>query len=346
MNLSIIIPVYNAEKTIRRLVESVIKTTNPRIEYEIILINDGSLDSSLECCLALKEEYSNIHVISQENAGPSAARNRGIEVAKGKHLLFLDSDDYISDNSLNILSSHFNKDLVIFGVYDEIWDGENLISVTNYEPKEKEYSSAIDLLKDFHYLLENNLLYSQCTKMYKNEIIKNNNLKFNESLSMGEDVSFNLEYFQYINDAKIINESLYHYTHLLSSNSICSNYYPGYFENVCFINQKKLQLLSNWEVLDETNKNSLESFFIGKISSAMQNEMSNKCSIIQKYKNVKKIILSDEAKKAVIVGTPKKALHKLLSVCIKMRSPMLAVCLYKGVSIIKMHIMPIIYRGR
>ena len=95
--LSIIVPVYNAEKWLRRCVDSLLNQDLPREDYEIILVDDGSTDGSLKIC----DEYLAAHpglvrVIHQPNSGVSMARNTGIELAKGEYLSFVDSDDYIT----------------------------------------------------------------------------------------------------------------------------------------------------------------------------------------------------------------------------------------------------------
>lgn len=100
MKLSIIIPMYNAASSIEKCLESTQKQDLDKSDYEVVVINDGSKDESLAVTEAVIVRYNNIHVYSQENGGLSAARNAGIERAKGNYILFLDSDDWIADNYL------------------------------------------------------------------------------------------------------------------------------------------------------------------------------------------------------------------------------------------------------
>ncbi len=98
---SFIIPVYNAAATLKRCLDSILARTTP--DYEIILINDSSTDSSLEICEEYAAKYPQVSVYTYPNAGAGAARNRGLEKAQGKYILFCDSDDWYNSKELNKL---------------------------------------------------------------------------------------------------------------------------------------------------------------------------------------------------------------------------------------------------
>lgn len=116
MDLSIIIPMYNAEKYISRCLSSLLDQVIQYEHYEIIIINDGSVDNSLEVAENFSQKYSFIRVYSTKNLGSSSARNLGIKLAKGNFIHFMDSDDYITSNSLNtLLNIAKNNNLDILG---------------------------------------------------------------------------------------------------------------------------------------------------------------------------------------------------------------------------------------
>ena len=98
MRLSIIIPAYNVDQYLDRCIESCESQDIHQNDYEIIIVNDGSCDKSLNIANALANKYSNVNVISQENQGLSIARNTGMTLAKGNYIWFVDSDDYIVKN--------------------------------------------------------------------------------------------------------------------------------------------------------------------------------------------------------------------------------------------------------
>lgn len=114
IKLSLIIPVYNVEKYLERCLESCVRQDLPLDEYEIIIINDGTKDNSLSIAERFKTEYNNITIYSQENKGLSAARNKGLSLAKGEYVWFIDSDDWIEENCIAEVVNHcYTKELDI-----------------------------------------------------------------------------------------------------------------------------------------------------------------------------------------------------------------------------------------
>lgn len=120
---SVIIPVYNVAPYIAKTLDSVLRQGLEASEYEVIMVNDGSEDSSADICREYCERFPNFKLVNQENAGVSAARNRGIDAAQGEYVVFLDADDYLLDNGLQLASCQFrNRDDVdvihYFSSYD------------------------------------------------------------------------------------------------------------------------------------------------------------------------------------------------------------------------------------
>ena len=105
--ISVIIPIYNAEKYIRIAIQSILKQNF--LDFEIICIDDGSIDNSLNICKEEARYDDRIIVLEQKNQGVSSARNKAIKTAKGKYIIFLDSDDYYADNSLNTMYNDYRR---------------------------------------------------------------------------------------------------------------------------------------------------------------------------------------------------------------------------------------------
>ena len=107
--VSVIIPIYNAEKFLSLCLESIINQTYKNLE--IVLVNDGSLDNSIEICRQYAERDNRIKIIDDKNRGVSYARNKGIEKATGQYILFIDSDDIVKKNYIDILVKKINKNI-------------------------------------------------------------------------------------------------------------------------------------------------------------------------------------------------------------------------------------------
>ncbi len=122
MKLSLIIPVYNVEKYVAKCIESCINQNISSSDYEIIIINDGSTDNSLEIVNTIAEKHNNITVFSQKNEGLSLVRNKGVELAQGEYVWFIDSDDWIETNCLDSIIKKLNEVDILAIEYNETYD--------------------------------------------------------------------------------------------------------------------------------------------------------------------------------------------------------------------------------
>ena len=137
LRISIIIPVYNAENYLKNCLESVLRQGLAQNEYEVILVDDGSTDNSLEICEEYSRHYSQIRFVSQENAGVAIARNRGIEEAKGEFIGFLDADDYLLDNGLKLACYPYveqgNIDVIHYYSSYDFWPKSSIDNIKDFE---------------------------------------------------------------------------------------------------------------------------------------------------------------------------------------------------------------------
>lgn len=197
--ISIIIPVYNASKYFERLLQSLEKQTYKN--YEVIFINDGSTDNSLEILKANKK--NNFVIIDQSNQGVSAARNKGLDIATGYYITFIDSDDYVDEKYLEALITNLeknNSDLCVMG-YNKIYNNvkKEIVKLDNDTIK-------IDNLKKQMEFLNNKNGSGICGKIYKRKFVG----RF-KKISIGEDALFNLEYVKNTEKVTFINECYYNY---------------------------------------------------------------------------------------------------------------------------------------
>lgn len=177
--LSFIVPMYNVAKFLPDCLDSLICQNANKSEYEIVLIDDGSTDNTVEIAREYAEKYENIKLIQKENGGVSSARNRGIEESSGEYIWFIDSDDFIKANCLGRLIKSIKEILPEFIVvnYDKVSED------ANFTPKEEEslmgriFSGKADSA-------------TVCMTIIKSDIIKNNNIRFKNGLKYGEDTLF------------------------------------------------------------------------------------------------------------------------------------------------------------
>lgn len=199
--ISIIIPFLNSEKTLNRCIESILNQTINN--YEIILIDNNSTDSSKNIALTYSKKYKFIHCYNIKDRNVSLARNKGLSEAKGNIICFIDSDDIINKNYLKIMYDNFkNNDLVICN-----------FTSNKYMLNDKiKYIKEIDKNDAFNLILKNkNIRGYVWNKLFKKDIIKNNNIIFNKNLKIGEDIEFVFNYLKFSKNIVFINSNLYYY---------------------------------------------------------------------------------------------------------------------------------------
>lgn len=222
--ISIIIPVYNAEKYLEKCIDSIIKQTYSSLE--IILINDGSKDRSLDICYKYANDDKRIVVIDKKNEGVSIARNKGIEIATGKWISFIDADDWIElDMYENMIRKSKNSelDIVICNCY--INKGENEDKNDFLSNKDRIYNKDEITIFQQKFLCKGIKEYKPYVwgigapwcKLYRSKLLKENNIRFIPGLTRNEDGLFNLYALEYARKLLYIPQCLYHYRVLSDS---------------------------------------------------------------------------------------------------------------------------------
>ncbi len=207
LKLSIIIPAFNVSQYIVKCLNSLTNQDILPSLYEIIVIDDGSTDDTLNILCDLKERISNLIVINQYNSGQSEARNRGLDLAKGKYIMFIDSDDYITENCLNrllTLASDNNLDALQFNYYYVPGSNQNPIALTNFKG-----------LYYFVYNGENYLkchcgIWSSCLYIYKSTLFVTKKHRFLKGIT-SEDIELLPRLFFSCQRIMAIKDTLYFY---------------------------------------------------------------------------------------------------------------------------------------
>ena len=206
--VSIIVPVYNAENTLSRCVDSILH--QEYTDFELLLVDDGSLDSSGAICDRYASLDSRVHVIHKENSGVSDSRNMALDHARGTYLQFLDSDDWITPNATDLLvqtAEYYHCDMVISDFYRVI--GERVSHKGDIEDdcvltQEEFATHMMENPADFYY----GVLWN---KLFRRDIVEKYHLRMNPDISWCEDFMFNLEYIRHADVFYALQVPIYYY---------------------------------------------------------------------------------------------------------------------------------------
>ncbi len=280
--ISYIVPVYNAEKYLSQCIESILSQKSTDIE--LILVDDGSTDGSLQICNEYKAKDSRVVVIHKENGGVSSARNKGLEAAHGKYIRFIDSDDKIGENDEIALVKNNTSDWIIGGA---LVLNENETVVRKLSFYDVGVYKPCMLLYKMDCSTKKLILHYVWNHFYKREIIEIGKLRFDEAISLGEDFLFNISYFNMCCSIQCI------------STNICCYYKRG---NACLTGVFKKDELSRRRKMD----NALLSLYGNN-------------GLLEKKKNILNLMLGEIAFVSLLkvrLPLPKKTYReRLLFIC-------------------------------
>lgn len=250
IDVSFIIPAYNAEQYIEECLESI--CLQDGIEKEIIVIDDGSKDNTLNILDECQKKYDNIQVVKQEHRGASVARNTGIELAKGRWICFVDSDDYLAGDCIrDIIKQCTGNEDVIFAEYSKVKDGEvssYIYSEQNEEFEEKNFEVFQRATLNKNYNPLNLQVVTPWTKLYKGDFLKESNVRFTPGVRKSQDLLFNFEVYQKAVKGKYIHKQMYAYRY--NKESLCNKYLPGVIEDYLKQAEKIKGLLNSYGKFD------------------------------------------------------------------------------------------------
>lgn len=208
--LSVIIPVYNAEKFLHKSIESVICQTFQ--DWELILVNDGSKDGSLAVCQEYAKNEPRIKLIDKQNEGAGPARNAGLEIAQGKYVTFIDADDWMDADAYQTLVDEMEKtdaDSLVFGMKTHVVDkNDEIIEIKEDSVLPMQIAEKCEFREKWASTYTKINMDSTCNKIYKNAIIKENGLQF-PPLRRMQDGVFNMYYYDCVNRFFTINKNFY-----------------------------------------------------------------------------------------------------------------------------------------
>ena len=200
--VSVILPFYNAEQTLRNSLDSLRRQLYK--DFELILVDDGSTDNSLSIAKSFVQENDlTIQLIHQENKGVSAARNTGIDAARGEYLAFLDADDTLAPEALQTAISNLSPNVDIIG-----WDWTLQFASNGRYMRQADYRTPLEALKN---LLGGTMRWNLWLFLIKKELLTTNRIRFIEGANIGEDMMLVIKAFTAANEVRQIHASLYYY---------------------------------------------------------------------------------------------------------------------------------------
>lgn len=323
MQLSIIIPAYNCADTLENAVASAVFYD----ETEIIIVDDGSTDETAEVISKLNKKYGCIKSFRQKNSGPAKARNTGIDIAEGRYIMFIDSDDKFEQGAIQkVISVLEDKtDMLIFGFRQNFCG----------RAEDKIYSLDSPFTIDEYY--SNNLLNQVWNKVYRRDFLNRNNIRFKD-YRYGEDRIFNADVLTCKPHILTIPDVLYNYN-IDKSVSLISGYIPEKFDSCKIIHSYFSRLCEN-----ESASNYM---FLKNVLSCMTVLFAHNCKLSEKEK-MQKIseIITDSTVIEVMRKKQDSAANELIRLIIKTRNTPLNYLFSLCVSLCQKHLLPLFLKFR
>lgn len=221
--VSVIVPVYNAEKYILRCAKSI--QDQSINDIEIILVDDGTSDESGRICDGLACVDNRVTVIHQKNEGASFSRNQGVKIASGNYIIFVDSDDYIDSQLVESMMAN-ESDLTMCGIKKVTESGDVLSEIRYgdiYYPKNQ---------IDYKMLASCGEIYSPYCKLFRRSIIESNRIEFPRNYSWGEDGMFVADYIRYVTNIRYISYVGYYYVRYSNENTLSTSVRPDVIDMI------------------------------------------------------------------------------------------------------------------
>jgi glycosyltransferase involved in cell wall biosynthesis len=290
--LSIIIPVYDSEKSIGAIIEKILK--QPMKDFELLLIDDGSKDNSLSILQQFAKGDSRIKVFHKPNGGASSARNFGLDRASGKFIEFIDADDNFDSAMIEKLTNKIvadKTDLVVCGMKFFEIKGNKPVFIENQGILPVPNQSA-ESWKEYILRLvgKDGRLYHPANKIFRAKPIQDHHIRFQESLNLGEDLLFNLAYLKYSTKIDFLLEPLYYYYLDISSGTIGKS-------GLIWTNyQKNFAGLLDFVGIDRTAKTTtlLDQIKLSWLNSFARNLYYSNLSPKQKCARIKQAVSGDD----------------------------------------------------
>lgn len=336
VKISIIMPVYKVEQYVGKAIESIQAQTLK--EFEFLIVDDGSPDNSGKICDEYAERDSRIHVIHKENGGAPSARNTAIDIAKGKYMYFMDSDDWAEPTMLEDmynLAEQNKSQLVIAGFYiDTYYSKSEYITNDFVTEEDMVFNEAADFRKNAYKIFDKNLLYSPWNKLFLTSYLLDNNLRFPETF--WDDFPFVLSVIRDIERVTVTTKQYYHFIRARAESETAA-YRPNMYEKREEEHEWMLDIYRHWKVKDKDSKEMVARRYIERFIGCIENVTNSNCTLkfSEKYHQVKEMLSTHNVRWSLKFAQPRSRLMKIMLIPIKMNSAFLTLVECKVISIVK-----------
>lgn len=316
MTISIILPGYNSENSIKYSMASVLNQSDS--DWELIIINDGSTDRTGAICEEYAKKRQGIKVYHIENAGPADARNLGIQKARGEYCIFLDSDDQLAPGAIKALKKAILRkkyELVFYGYAHETYDARNNLVSKEHVLTPREFQTNEAFKAVYGALDAQGFTHPVWNKMFRTDFLKENQILFPRDVFISEDFVFNLQAYAVANDVRIIDKILYHYISR-DAGSITTSFRLDKVKDIETVYKITYQQMKDWQPL---KVNRIDNEFIWNLSVYINSLYRPDCDLSEAEKKqvAVDIVNNEQVKKCVNQIEPLGYRNRLVTYLLK-----------------------------
>lgn len=333
--VSVIMPVYNVEKYVGLAIESVQRQT--LADFEFLIVDDGTKDDSGKICDAYAAKDARIHVIHKENGGAPSARNVAIDIAKGKYMYFMDSDDWVEPEMLEdmvaLAESHCSQ-LVVAGFYIDTYYNEDEKFVQEQGVDDIVYATQREFREDSYRLFDRNLLYTPWNKLYLSSYILENRIYFPQTF--WDDFPFNLAVVRDIERVCVTGRKYYHFIRKRAE-SETAKYRPDMYAKREEEHGWLLELYECWRVDTPQTREFLARRYIERVVGCIENVANSNCTLSPRQKRVeiKQMICAPRVREALSFVQLRSRYMKLIVLPMRWRNATLTYWEGRVISFVK-----------